>query len=91
MNFDIEVLSNELCEYLQSITDEQRRAYDEIMNAIYGNKGGFFFLYGYGGTSLWKTLSTSIRSKGDIVLNMRSSGIALLLLPNAHSIFFFCV
>ena len=50
LNFDTEVLSNELCEYLQSIIDEQRRTYDEIMNAMYGNKGGFFFLYGYDGT-----------------------------------------
>ncbi|XP_072058197.1 uncharacterized protein [Arachis hypogaea] len=53
--------------------------------------GGLFFLYGQGGcgkTFLWSTISCSIRSKGGIVLNVASSGIAALLLPNgrtAHS------
>ncbi|XP_071705259.1 uncharacterized protein [Rutidosis leptorrhynchoides] len=57
------------------------------------DKGGVFFLYGYGGTGktfLWKTLSAALRSKGDIVLNVASSGIAALLLSRgrtAHSRF----
>ncbi|XP_076910528.1 uncharacterized protein LOC143568203 [Bidens hawaiensis] len=52
-----------------------------------------FFVYGYGGTRktyLWKTLSASIRSKRDVVLNVASSGIASLLLDGgrtAHSRF----
>lgn len=52
-----------------------------------------FFIYGYGGTGktfLWKTLSAAIRSKGHIVLNVASSGIASLLLTGgrtAHSRF----
>ncbi|XP_016199191.1 uncharacterized protein LOC107640155 [Arachis ipaensis] len=54
---------------------------------------GFFFVYGYGGTEktfLWNLMSAEIRSRGDIVLNIASSGIASLLLPNgrmAHSRF----
>ena len=35
-------------------------------------KGGIFFVYGYGGTEktfFWKTLSTAIRSEGEIVTN----------------------
>ena len=93
VNFDRQGLSNELAGYLHTMTDEQRRAYDQIINAVYGNEGGFFFLYGYGGTGktfLWKSLSAFIRSNGDIVLNVASSGIASLLLPNgrtAHSRF----
>ena len=58
------------------------------MNAVYGNKGGFFS--GMGKTFLWKTLSASIKIKGDIALNVASSGIASLLLPSgrtAHSRF----
>ena len=46
------------------------------------------FSYGYGGTGktfLWKTLSATIRSKGDIVLNVASSGIVSLLLPNGRT------
>ncbi|KAK9071641.1 hypothetical protein SSX86_008070 [Deinandra increscens subsp. villosa] len=55
--------------------------------------GGVFFVYGYGGTGktfLWNTLSTSIRSRNQIVLTVASSGIASLLLPGgrtAHSRF----
>ena len=50
LNFDKEALSIELAQYLETITDEQKKAYDEIMNAADNNQGGFFFLYGYGGT-----------------------------------------
>ncbi|CAH9110176.1 unnamed protein product, partial [Cuscuta epithymum] len=43
-----------------------------------------------GKTFIWKTLSAALRSKGEIVLNVASSGIASLLLPGgrtAHSRF----
>ncbi|XP_021995696.2 ATP-dependent DNA helicase pif1-like [Helianthus annuus] len=75
------------------LTDEQRSVFEEIMAAVNGDNGGIFFLYGYGGTGktfLWKTLSAAIRSKGQIVLNVASSGIASLLLDGgrtAHSRF----
>uniref|UniRef100_A0A803MTD1 ATP-dependent DNA helicase n=1 Tax=Chenopodium quinoa TaxID=63459 RepID=A0A803MTD1_CHEQI len=49
------------------LTDEQKGVYDEIMNALAGDEGGVFFLYGYGGTGktfMWKTLSAAIRSQG---------------------------
>ncbi|GJW25506.1 putative PIF1 DNA helicase/replication protein A1-like protein [Tanacetum coccineum] len=54
---------------------------------------GMFFVYGYGGigkTYLYKTMSAALRSKGEIVLNVASSGIAALLLEGgrmAHSRF----
>ncbi|KAM3217147.1 hypothetical protein P3L10_026590 [Capsicum annuum] len=63
------------------------------MTAVNEDKGGLFFLYGHRGigkTFLWKTLSAGIHSKGNIVLNIASSGIASLLLPGgwtAHSRF----
>ena len=53
----------------------------------------FFFAYDYGETGktlVWRTLSASLRSKGEIILNVASSGIASLLLPGgriAHSRF----
>ncbi|XP_025678366.1 uncharacterized protein [Arachis hypogaea] len=59
--------------------------FDTIANAVSRANGGFYFVCGYGGTGktfLWNALSASIRSNGDIVLNMASSGIAALLLPN---------
>ncbi|XP_022003435.1 uncharacterized protein LOC110900885 [Helianthus annuus] len=70
------------------LTDEQRSVYEEIMNAVDGNNEGVFFVYGYGGTGktfLWKTLSAAIRSKGEIVLNVASSGIASLLLDGGRT------
>ncbi|XP_015955239.1 uncharacterized protein LOC107479633 [Arachis duranensis] len=45
----------------------------------------FFFVYGHGGTGkifIWNLMSAEIRSRGDIVLNVASSGIASLLLHN---------
>ncbi|XP_021991438.2 ATP-dependent DNA helicase pif1-like [Helianthus annuus] len=62
-------------------------------NEYESQMSGVFFVYGYGGTSktfLWKTLSATIRSKGQIVLNVASSGIVSLLLTagrTAHSRF----
>ncbi|XP_076951289.1 uncharacterized protein LOC143624565 [Bidens hawaiensis] len=56
--------------------------------AVQQNKGGVFFVYGYGGTGktyLWKTLSTAIRSKGEIILTVASSGIASLLLTGRRT------
>ncbi|XP_020963415.1 uncharacterized protein LOC110265024 [Arachis ipaensis] len=63
------------------------------MEAVDSGKGGVFFLYGYGGigkTFVWKTLSSALRSRGQIVLTVASSGMASLLLPGdrtAHSRF----
>ncbi|XP_061339919.1 uncharacterized protein LOC133286514 [Gastrolobium bilobum] len=76
-----------------SMTDEQRNAYENIVSAVSADAGGLFFLYGFGGTRktfIWNTLSAYFRSNGEIVLNVSSSGIASLLLPGgrtAHSRF----
>jgi ATP-dependent DNA helicase PIF1 len=74
-------------------TDEQRVIFDKIMLAVTNQKGGVFFLHGYGGTGktfMWRTLASALRSKHEIVLTVASSGIASLLLPGgrtAHSKF----
>ncbi|EOA22101.1 hypothetical protein CARUB_v10002651mg [Capsella rubella] len=73
------------------LTEEQRRVYQEIIYSVNKNKGGMFFVHGFGGTGktfLWSILGADIRSKGNIVLNVASSGIAALLLEGgrtAHS------
>ncbi|XP_019178998.1 PREDICTED: uncharacterized protein LOC109174197 [Ipomoea nil] len=80
-------------ELVSQLTKEQKGVYDEVLKDIEGKAGGLFFVYGYGGTGktfLWRALSTALRSKGEIVLNVASSGIASLLLPGgrtAHSRF----
>ncbi|XP_035831966.1 uncharacterized protein LOC110870312 [Helianthus annuus] len=93
LSYDVSVVGAEFNTHLITLTSEQRLIFDEITRAVDENKGGLFFVYGYGGTGktfLWKTLSSAIRSKGQIVLNVASSGIASLLLSGgrtAHSRF----
>jgi len=80
-------------DWIQKLTPEQRGIYDQITNAVFNDLGGVFFVYGFGGTGktfIWKTLAAAVRSKGQICLNVASSGIASLLLEGgrtAHSRF----
>ncbi|XP_025608103.1 uncharacterized protein [Arachis hypogaea] len=93
LNFDRIELASISVDLVSRLNRDQRIAFDTIANAVRRDTGGFFFVCGYGGTGktfLWNALSASIRSKGDIVLNVASSGIVALLLPNgrtAHSRF----
>ncbi|KAG7564175.1 P-loop containing nucleoside triphosphate hydrolase [Arabidopsis suecica] len=86
-------LTEKHAEWIQMLTTEQRSIYNKITGVVFNNLGGVFFVYGFGGTGkmfVWKTLSAAIRSKGHIVLNVASSGIASLLLEGgrtAHSRF----
>ncbi|GJX10307.1 uncharacterized protein Tco_0200166, partial [Tanacetum coccineum] len=75
-------------ELYESLTDEQRGIHGKIVDACDNNKGGMFFVYGYGGTGktfLYKTLTAAIRSKDGIILNVASSGIASLLLDGGRT------
>ncbi|XP_071708564.1 uncharacterized protein [Rutidosis leptorrhynchoides] len=94
----VEIIPHRLSEsehshLIDKLTEEQRDTYNTILNAVEKQIGGVLFLYRYGGTGktfLWKTLSTALRSKGVIVLDVASSGIEALLLPGgrtAHSHF----
>ncbi|GJY32822.1 putative PIF1 DNA helicase/replication protein A1-like protein [Tanacetum coccineum] len=52
------------------------------------NKGEMFFVYGYGSTRktyLYKTISVALRSKGEIVLNVASGGVAAFLLEGERT------
>ncbi|XP_019195835.1 PREDICTED: uncharacterized protein LOC109189678 [Ipomoea nil] len=80
-------------ELVRQLTDEQKAIYNEVLTDLDRQEGGLFFVFGYGGTGmtfLWRALSSALRSKSQIVLNVASSGIASLLLPGgrtAHSRF----
>ncbi|XP_012830408.1 PREDICTED: ATP-dependent DNA helicase PIF1-like [Erythranthe guttata] len=93
LDYDVDAMREELKKYLSSITDEQKKVFDDIMDAVTNDRAGLFFLYEHGVTGktfIWKTLSVVIRSKGEIVINVVSCGIASLLLPGgrtAHSRF----
>ena len=91
--YNREELKGEHEKLLATITDEQKLIYDEILHAVNHKHGGMFFVYGNGGTGkifLWRVLGSALRSRGKIVLNVASSGIAALLLQEgrtAHSRF----
>ena len=82
--YDKEALKCQAIALLSKLNAEQMSTYKEIMGAVNKKLGGFFFVYGYGGTGktfLWNTLLSSIRRRGKIALAVPSSGIAALLLP----------
>ncbi|KAK9064972.1 hypothetical protein SSX86_016355 [Deinandra increscens subsp. villosa] len=76
-----------------SMNAKQSEIYTTVMEALASKKQALLFVYGHGGTGktfLWKAITSGVRSKGDIVLTVASSGIAALLLPagrTAHSRF----
>ncbi|XP_031111963.1 uncharacterized protein LOC116015936 [Ipomoea triloba] len=90
-NHDAQKVENEVL--VSQLTEEQMTIYNEVLQNVDNNTRGLFFVYGYGGTGktfLWRALPSYLRSKGDIFLNVASSGIASLLLPGwrtAHSRF----
>nr|XP_043612651.1 ATP-dependent DNA helicase PIF1-like [Erigeron canadensis] len=88
LGYDKEKLEMEHQGLHASLTAEQLKVYDTVMDAVAQDDGGVFFLYGYGGTGktfVWKTLSSAIRRKGSIVLNVASSGIVALLLTGGRT------
>ncbi|AES99143.2 PIF1-like helicase [Medicago truncatula] len=91
LRYDRNILKNEHKRLMSTMTLEQKTIYDKIMSRVVSNQPGFFFLYGYGGTGktfIWRALSSTLHSNGEIVLIVASSGIAALLIPGgrtAHS------
>nr|XP_043639114.1 uncharacterized protein LOC122610187 [Erigeron canadensis] len=86
--YDQKALLIEHQNLFSSLTVEQKELYQTVIQAVSKDEGGVYFVYGYGGigkTFLWKTLTAAIRSKGQIVLNVASSGIASLLLTGGRT------
>src|SRR5437588_12724915 len=80
-------------QHILSLNLDQHTAFDKILSAITNRTGEIFFLHGPGGTGktyLYNTLCYKLRSEGNIILCVASSGIAALLLKGgrtAHSCF----
>ncbi|XP_050290504.1 uncharacterized protein LOC126728763 [Quercus robur] len=93
LDYDRNSLAAEHIKLFSGLNTDQRKVYDEVIYSVSENKGGFFFVYGHGGTGktyLWKTIICRLRSEGKIVIAIATSGIAALLLPGgrtAHSRF----
>ncbi|KAK9051441.1 hypothetical protein SSX86_028068 [Deinandra increscens subsp. villosa] len=68
---------------------QQKEIYDYVITRLMDQSQVLAFVYGHGGTGktfLWKTIIPFLRSRGDVVLAVASSGIASLLLPNGDAI-----
>ncbi|XP_074277584.1 uncharacterized protein LOC141601219 [Silene latifolia] len=88
LSYDKDALKKEHEVLTSSMTDEQKSIYRKFMFSVENGQGGVYFVYGYGGsgkTFLWKTLCSGIRSKGEIVIAVASSGIAAILLPGGRT------
>ena len=84
MSYDVSSLKREHEILIFGLNNEQRIIYNSIMEVVAIERGGMLFVYGHGGTGktyLYRTIMSSIRSKGKIALVVASSGIAALLLP----------
>ncbi|GJX57130.1 DNA helicase [Tanacetum coccineum] len=92
-NYKRDTLMQETALFVPKLNQDQKEIYDLIINASEESRQELLFVYGHGGTGktfLWKTIISSPRSQGKIVLAVASSGIASLLLPAgriAHSKF----
>jgi hypothetical protein len=86
-------LTDEDTNLFDSLNEDQRAAYDEIMSAIDGNEGGVFFVDGPGGTGktfLYRALLATVRGQKKIAIATATSGVAASIMPRgrtAHSRF----
>ena len=77
----------------KSLNAKQKYAYERILQKVFSNTPGAFFIDGPGGTGktfLYKALLATIRSKHLVALATASSGVATSILPGgrtAHSRF----
>ncbi|GKE26559.1 DNA helicase [Tanacetum coccineum] len=80
-NYRRDVLLQESALSVPKLNEEHKQIYSLIMNEAEQNRQEMLFVYGHGGTRkmfLWKTIISSLRSQGKIVLAVASSGIASL-------------
>ncbi len=91
--FDQHSLTTNVDNVEDRLNDDQRNAYEIILNAMTNKDGKLFFVYGNGGigkTFVWSMFLSRLQGQSKIVLAVASLGIAsLLLLGNkiAHSRF----
>ncbi|KAJ9557468.1 hypothetical protein OSB04_012082 [Centaurea solstitialis] len=92
-NYDRVTLAEQHRLLVSKLNGDQHLIYESVMKATLENEQKLIFVYGHGGTGktfLWTTIISALRSTGNIVLAVASSGIASLLLPSgrtAHSRF----
>ncbi|KAF7835735.1 uncharacterized protein G2W53_010594 [Senna tora] len=84
LNYHKELLRTQHHTFFATLTQEQKKIYNLVIEAVDQQNGGIFFVNGFGGsgkTFIWNTLTSALRGRGDIVLAVASSGIASQLIP----------
>ena len=93
LNYNHQTESTMAHQFLQSLNNGQRHAFDKIWQSIICKEGKVFFIYGFGGcgkTYLYEALCHALRAEGIIIICVASTGLACLILPGgqtAHSAF----
>jgi hypothetical protein len=93
VNYDMDKIKVEHQNILNNLNQDQKKAYNAIMDSVDKSLGKKIFVEGYGATGKtypWKAITTKLRSEGKIVHAVASCGIAALLLQGgrtAHSRF----
>ncbi|GKD79403.1 DNA helicase [Tanacetum coccineum] len=88
-NYKRDLLREKAAESVPKLNHDQRKIFDLIISISTTNRQELLFVYGHGGTGetfLWRTIISSLRSHGKIVLGVASSSIASLLLR-----LYFCI
>ena len=92
-SYNRELLRSESERLVGHLNADQRIIFERVTHAVNDRCQRLIFVYGHGGTGktfVWRTIISTLRSEGKIVLAVASSGIAALLLPSgqtAHSRF----
>lgn len=93
MMYDCQALKIDATERIGRLNSMQHLIFEKVVQSVNSCSGGFYFVYGHGGTRktfLWSTIICKLRSEGHIVLAVATSGIASLLIEGgrtAHSRF----
>ena len=88
LNLNKDLCAMEAGAMKQQLTHEQLHIFESIISTVDSETGGFFFVYGFGGTGktfLSNVLTLAVRGKAKIVINVASSGIAAILLPSGRT------
>ncbi|KAK2427093.1 ATP-dependent DNA helicase PIF1 [Trifolium repens] len=77
LNYNVDELRQEHERCHQFLNEQQLEIYNHVLNAVNADTGGFYFVYGHGGTGktfLYRTIIEKLRSERKIVLAVASSG-----------------
>ena len=88
LSYDCDAEHRELESRLPRLNQDQRAAYDQIIASVDGDEGQLFFMSGPGGagkTFVYNTVCSKLRSEGDIILCVSSSGISALLIRGGRT------